>query len=97
MGNAVMSRRYVHDPIKPAELVALLNRCGMTVRQFARASGADERRVARWLTGEQPDPPLWVPVLMTAMAVPSAREAVKRYVNEHVQDLREEDEEGRRS
>lgn len=97
MGNAVMSRRYVHDPIQPAELVRLLNRCGLSARQFSRASGADERRVVRWLSGEQADPPLWVPVLMTALAVPAARDAVRQYLDEHVRDLREDDEGGLRS
>lgn len=86
----LMSRRYVHDPIPPRELANLLNRAGITARQFSRVSGSDERRVMRWLSGEQEDPPLWVASLLVALSVPAAQDAVRQFIDARVRDTRDD-------
>ncbi len=86
----LMPRRYVHDPIHHRELSRLLADAGVTARQLSRVSGSDERRVMRWLSGEQEDPPLWVASLLVALSVPAARDAVKAFVDARVRDTRDD-------
>jgi transcriptional regulator with XRE-family HTH domain len=85
---AVMPRRYVHEPITDRELSRLLKEAGMTAHQLARATGSDQRRVERWLSGEQPDPPLWTASFLVAMSVPEARERVLDFLSARVVDTR---------
>lgn len=83
-----MARRFVHDPITPRELKELLDASGLTMHEFCRRTGADIRRAKRWLTGEQPDPPLWVATFLVAMQSDEAYELTMDYIDERVVDSR---------
>ena len=52
-----MSRRYVYDRIDHRELSRRLNELGLTARYLARACGANEDRVMKWLEGKEDIPP----------------------------------------
>ena len=52
-----MSRRYVYDRIDHRELSRRLNELGITARELARACGANEDRVMKWLEGREDIPP----------------------------------------
>jgi len=82
--------RYIYEPLTPKEMGRMLNAVGLTARQFARTTGSDIRRVERWLSGEQPDPPMWVGSLLTALTVPEARALVKAFVDERVTNTERE-------
>ena len=45
-----------------------LKAAGMSLQGFARYTGANERTVRRWATGDQDIPP-WVPVMLTLLAM----------------------------
>jgi len=79
-----MSRRYQYRPLTASEFSRGLQAAHLSMRQFCRISGSDERRVERWLTGEQENPPYWVASLLTAMTVPEARDKVKALADERV-------------
>jgi hypothetical protein len=83
-----MSRRYGYKPLTPRQLSELLKLAGLTKRAFSKISGADDRRVERWVSGEQPDPPMWVGPLLLAMSIPQARQMVMEYVDLVVRDVR---------
>jgi hypothetical protein len=83
-----MARRFVHDPITPRELSALLAASGLSMHEFCRRTGADIRRAKRWLTGEQPDPPLWVAAFLVAMQSDDANARVQTWIDERVTDVR---------
>lgn len=83
-----MARRFIHDPISARELSQLLAASGLTMHEFCRRTGADIRRARRWLTGEQPDPPLWVATFLVAMQSDDADQRVQNYVNDRVTDSR---------
>lgn len=51
-----------------------LARLEMSLREFARYVGADERTVRRWAAGEQDIPP-WVPVMLELMERRQANDA----------------------
>ena len=82
--------RYTYQALTPAQLSEGLNETGLTVRQFCRITGSDPRRVERWLTGEQPNPPLWVGMILTALTVQEARRRMLRYADLAVRDTRHE-------
>lgn len=86
-----MARRFVHDPITPRELSQLLAASGLSMHEFCRRTGADIRRAKRWLSGEQPDPPLWVASFLVAMQSSDANDRVQAWVDQHVVDARTED------
>lgn len=54
------------DRITAHEFREGLARLDMSLREFARYTGADERTVRRWAGGEQDIPP-WVPVMLELM------------------------------
>jgi hypothetical protein len=83
-----MARRFVHDPITPRELSALLSASGLSVHEFCRRTGADIRRAHRWPSGEQEDPPLWVATFLVAMQSDEANNRVQAFVDERVTDSR---------
>jgi DNA-binding transcriptional regulator YiaG len=83
-----MTRPKRHAPISPRELRRLRQDSFVSTREFAAMTGADERRVRRWFSGDEPDTPLWVAVLLLALAVPEARAAVRHWVAIHVTPTR---------
>ncbi len=52
-----LSRRYVYDRITHEELSRRLTVMGLSARDLARASGALEDRVMKWLSGAENIPP----------------------------------------
>jgi hypothetical protein len=56
--NSDMSRRYTYQSLTGRQLSAGLDEVGLTLRQFCRITGSDERRVQRWISGEEPNIPL---------------------------------------
>jgi hypothetical protein len=85
-----MSRRYTYQSLTGRQLSDGLDEVGLTLRQFCRISGADERRVQRWISGQEPDIPMWVGSLLTALTVPAAMARVKAYADAVVTDVRQE-------
>jgi hypothetical protein len=83
--------RYVYERLSPAQLSAGLNEADVTLHQFCRLTGADPRRVERWLSGEQADPPLWVGMILTALTCPEARRKMLAYADIVVRDSRREE------
>jgi hypothetical protein len=45
---------------------------GLTPSAFAWLTGSAPPRVARWLSGEEPDIPLWAPLLCALLSLPGA-------------------------
>lgn len=83
-----MSRRYIYDRIDHKELSRRLNAIGVTARDLERASGADGRRVMRWLSGEEDIPP-HVDLLTTLWSETSGvDEKISRWVLENCKDSR---------
>jgi transcriptional regulator with XRE-family HTH domain len=55
---------------------AALDQMGLTMRQFVRLSGASERKVEQWLSGDE-DIPHHVLVLCSLLTLPGAMEMAK--------------------
>jgi hypothetical protein len=83
-----MGRRYVYERMTGREFSAALDRIGLTMRQFARLSGAREDRVQAWLEDCE-DIPHHVGVLCAALALPAAMELARAYTDNMVRDSRE--------
>ena len=85
-----MSRRYVYDRIDHLELSRRLDRLGISARELARASGANEDRVLKWLDGREDIPP-HIDLLTTILNdVPEVQFVVREWVNRTCQDRRNE-------
>jgi hypothetical protein len=68
--------RRLYDRMTGKQLSQALNSLGLTMRQFARLSGAAERRVDYWLRGKE-DIPHHVPVLCSLLTLPGAMDLTK--------------------
>jgi|tagenome__1003787_1003787.scaffolds.fasta_scaffold17923435_1 hypothetical protein len=83
-----MGRRYVYERMTGQEFSAALDRIGLSMRQFARLSGAREDRVQAWLENRE-DIPHHVGVLCAALALPAAMELARAYTDSVVSDARD--------
>jgi hypothetical protein len=92
--NSDMSRRYTYQSLTGRQLSAGLDEVGITLRQFCRITGSDERRVQRWISGEEPTIPMWVGSLLAALTVPAAMDRVKAYADAVVTDARQQKQDG---
>ncbi|MFG1304181.1 hypothetical protein V5F34_08580 [Xanthobacter autotrophicus] len=77
-----MSRRYVYDRIDHHELSRRLDAMGMPARELGRVTGADERRIMRWLGGEEDIPPHIDLITRLLMRVPGAASEASAWVSE---------------
>ena len=83
-----MSRRYVYDRIDHLELSRRLDRLGISARELARASGANEDRVLKWLDGREDIPP-HIDLLTTLwMRVPGVGGEISDWILATVHDRR---------
>lgn len=85
-----MAKRYGFKPINGREMSSMLNACDLSMMQFCRTTGSDERRVQRWLDGQE-DIPMWVGSLLIAMKDHAAAARVSTFVLERTWDNRQGD------
>lgn len=83
-----LSRRYVYARIDHKELSRRLNAIGITARDLERASGADGRRVMRWLSGEEDIPPHVDLLTLLWLDIPACDEAILRWASSRCHDVR---------
>jgi hypothetical protein len=81
----IMARRYIYVRPTSRELSHALRSLGMTMRDFVRITGSDERRVQRWLLGEE-DIPVWAGSLMAALGADGARERVDAFITPRIRN-----------
>lgn len=67
-----MSTRTVYQQINAEQFTAGLNEVGLRSESFAWLTGADHRRVRRWLSGDEPSIPHWVALVVTLLTLPGA-------------------------
>lgn len=72
--------RYRYERITGKMLSDALNGLGITAGQFARLTGADHRRVQRWMDDEQ-DIPHHVALICALLAIPSAMEKGRKFAD----------------
>ncbi|WP_147707824.1 hypothetical protein [Microvirga massiliensis] len=70
------ARRYQHTRMTHRQLSAVLNRLDLSMRKFARLTGAAERTVDRWLRGVE-DIPHYVTLLCSLLTIPGAMAKAK--------------------
>jgi hypothetical protein len=82
-----VTRRFLVRRPTRDQFAAGLNAIDMSIRQFARCSGADIRRVERWLTPHgKPDSeaehiPQWVAGYLIALANPETRRQIEAWAD----------------
>lgn len=85
-----MAKRFEYRRMDAGEFRADLQGIGMGYLAFSRIFGQDERRVRKWMAGQE-DIPVWIPVVLeilktTPGAIAAARLAAGDFItqdNEH--------------
>ena len=83
-----MSRKVSHEArrrMTAAQLNQALDTLGISVDALALGPGANQSRLRRWLSGEDPDIPPYVPLVTGLLTLPGAPELAARIAEEFTQ------------
>lgn len=76
--------RYTYFRMPAGAFSTALDELNLTMRQFCRRTGVNEKTAERWLKGEL-DIPVWVPVFMAMLALPGAEEVSRATAKEYLE------------
>jgi hypothetical protein len=60
--------------MSPRQFADALQLIGLKADSFAWLTGSNEKRVRRWLSGEEPEIPPWVTLVCALLTLPGARD-----------------------
>lgn len=67
-----MSDRTLYRRLHHEQFTQALNQLDLCAEEFAFLTGANHRKVRRWLNGDEPDIPQWCALVCTLMTRPGA-------------------------